>query len=426
MLRRLFLLSAAAAAVCAAQSGGFRAAVVKVDITPSESKWLAGYPPRQSTGVHDRIWHRVVALDDGRTQFFLVASDFCLFTPSVYDETAALLEKEAGIEPVRFWWSVTHTHSAPEVGPHGMARILLPKRYAHDWDRPYTAHVQRTLVDAVKQARAKLEPARLAVGTGFAMANINRRGMDDRGRVSLGLNPAGPTDRQIGLLRIERRDGSPMALVANYAMHGTALGPPNTLISGDAPGVVAAYVEEKLGIPVLYVNGAAGNLAPIYTVQPDFRAAHIDEFKVLLGDRIVAGSKRLPGATADVRLRAGQQVVHTERKPDFGWDETLKDYLPQSAPSAVRLPVRFLFINDDTAIYAAPVELFCEISNGIRGRSRFQHTFFFGYTNGWLGYLCTRKAYEEGGYEPGTAPFTEQVEDDFTQAVTTYLEGAAR
>jgi neutral ceramidase len=50
-----------------------------VDITPSTSKWLAGYPARQSNGVHDRLFHRIVALDDGHTQFFLVASDLCLF-----------------------------------------------------------------------------------------------------------------------------------------------------------------------------------------------------------------------------------------------------------------------------------------------------------------------------------------------------------
>ena len=56
----------------------------------------------------------------------------------------------------------------------------------------------------------------------------------------------------------------------------------------------------------------------------------------------------------------------------------------------VRLPVRFLKINEDIAIWSAPVELFCEISNEIRDRSPFPYTFYFGYTNGWLGYLLYR------------------------------------
>src|SRR5690348_2261801 len=60
-----------------------RASAVKVDITPAQSQWLMGYDPRRSTGVHDKIYHRVVAMDDGTTQFYLVASDLCLFSPTV-------------------------------------------------------------------------------------------------------------------------------------------------------------------------------------------------------------------------------------------------------------------------------------------------------------------------------------------------------
>ncbi len=34
----------------------FRAAVVKVDITPDNPQMLLGYQARQSTGVHDKIY----------------------------------------------------------------------------------------------------------------------------------------------------------------------------------------------------------------------------------------------------------------------------------------------------------------------------------------------------------------------------------
>ena len=77
--------------------------------------------------------------------------------------------------------------------------------------------------------------------------------------------------------------------------------------------------------------------------------------------------------------------------------------------TAVRLPVRFLRLND-TVIWAAPVELFCEIAMAVRNQSPFAHTFYFGYTNGWLGYLPTAQAFGEGGYEPRTSPFTTKAE----------------
>src|ERR1039458_7305927 len=61
----LFPLGILVACAVMAPAAEFSASAVKVDITPSASKWLAGYPARQSTGVHDRLYHRIVAMDDG-------------------------------------------------------------------------------------------------------------------------------------------------------------------------------------------------------------------------------------------------------------------------------------------------------------------------------------------------------------------------
>jgi len=244
----------------------------------------------------------------------------------------------------------------------------------------------------------------------------------------LGLNPYGPVDSQIGLLRLETADGKPMALIANYAMHGTVLGPSNTLITGDAPGIVADYVEEKLGVPMLYINGAAGNIAPIYTVYPDFVSGHLSEFRVLLGDRILEANRQLGTTTSQVKLSLGEQLVETPRKAGLGWTNDLADYSETSNTGAaiVRLPVRFLTINNDIAIWAAPVELFCEIAIDVRSRSPFPYTFYFGYANGWLGYLPTREEFAHGGYEVNTSPYTDAAGEDLARAVETYLAGTGR
>ena len=382
----------------------FRAAVVKVDITPTTPQWLMGYGPRQSTGVRDKIYHRIAALDDGGTQTFIVASELCLFSPTVYDDVTATLKKELGLEPRQLWWTVTHSHSTPEVGPPGMYDVLLKGRSDHPWNRDYCEFVKAALVAGIRDARARLAPARIAIGTGFSRANINRRARDADGKISLGLNPDGPADRQIGLLRIERPDGSPLGLIANYAMHGTVLAGSMLQVSGDGPGVVSSYVEEKIGAPLLYINGAAGNLAPIYTVQ-DLAKSHIGEFRVLLGDK----------------------WIETPRRADLGWSEELAAYGAKSPAGVdlVRIPVRALRIND-TILWGSPVELFCEIALRVRADSPFRHNFFFGYSNGWLGYLPTAEAFRDGGYEPRTSPFTAQVERDYTEGVMAFLQGVPR
>jgi len=64
--------------------GAFRASAVKVDITPKTPQWLMGYGPRTSTGVHDPIFHRIVAMDDAAQMGIVhrprqVLHDLCRF-----------------------------------------------------------------------------------------------------------------------------------------------------------------------------------------------------------------------------------------------------------------------------------------------------------------------------------------------------------
>jgi len=401
----------------------FRASVVKVDITPKTPQWLMGYGPRLSTGVHDPIFHQIVAMDDGMTQFFLISSDLCIFSPAVYDDAMQRLQRETGIEARNVWWTVTHTHAGPEVGPPGMYDVLLAGRSDHEWNREYAEFTVASLIQGIKDARARLAPARLGIGTGSSAANINRRARDVDGTISLGLNPDGPVDRQIGLIRLDKPDGAPLALIANYAMHGTVMGGQFTQISGDGPGTVAAYVERKLGVPMLYVNGAAGNIAPIYSVYPNPKSAHLSEFSVLLGDRILEANRLLAAPAGEVRLQSLETFIETPRKAGLGWPAGLERYA--SKDGQVRIPVRYLRLND-TVLWAAPVEMFCELAFAVRNASPFRHTFFFGYTNGWLGYLPTAKAFEEGGYEPKTSPFTPRAEGDVTRQVITFLQGLGR
>ncbi|WP_339710642.1 neutral/alkaline non-lysosomal ceramidase N-terminal domain-containing protein [uncultured Kriegella sp.] len=406
----------------------FLASVSKVNITPESPQWLLGYGPRKSSGIHDSIYHRIVAMDDGINKFVLVSSDICVLSPAEYDRIATKIENKYGVGPLNFWWTVTHTHSAPEVGPPGLPAVFMGDRYQHEANSAYTTQVAEKLLKGISQALENLEPARLGVGWGFSRANINRRAINVDGKASLGMNPDGAVDRRIGLLRLDREDGGTLALISNYAIHGTVLGGENLKISGDAPGIVSEYVEKKIGAPVLFINGAAGNIAPIYSTYPTPESGHLKQFRVLLGDKILEANQNILSTTNVVRLNSGATVVETPRKIGLGWPSDLVNYTrtTTNGKKMVRLPVRFLKINDDVAIWSAPLELFNEISTEIRNRSPFPFTFYFGYTNGWLGYLPTASAWEHGGYEVETVcPFTPIAAKNLTEAVLGYLEGEA-
>ena len=323
--------------------------------------------------------------------------------------------------------------SGPFLGPVGLLEVFRPQWIAELGVNPnpeYSKWAKEQLLEGVERALNQLEPARLGVGTGWSLANINRRPKDVNGKAFFGKNPEGPVDRQIGLIRIERADGSPLALVAKYAMHGTVMGRYIHLISGDAPGIVAEYVEQRWGAPVLYVHGAAGNLSPIHEhldfegeKQRERNRKALMHFRVL-GDRILKATERIL-CTGSVKLQATQTVVETPLKQGVTWPDTLADYhrVTASGNSVVRLPMRFLKVGEEALIWALPVELFAEIVLAVRQQSPYPHTFFFGYCNGLWGYLPTAQAFGEGGYEPTTTLFTDGAEGDVIRAVVEFLQG---
>src|SRR5690554_1964564 len=409
-----------------AHSQSFRSAVVKKNITPEDSQHLLGYGARKSTGVYDSIYHRIMVMDDGSREFYLVSSDICLVSPSEYDRVQAMVVKEFGIEGKQFWWSVTHTHSAPEVGPPGLPEVFLGNRYEHQFDTAYTNFAVRQLLAGIREARTKMKPSRLGVGWGYSQANINRRARDIDGNTRLGMNPDGPVDRRIGILKIVEQDtDKPIALISNYAIHGTVMSGANLLISGDVQGIVSEYVEEQTGAPMLFINGAAGNIAPIYSVYPSPAAGHLYEFKQLLGKKIIDAQDKIIADRNQIQFEFGELVMRTPRKEGLTWTEDLSEYNEETrdGKNLVLLPLKFMKIDRDIGIWAAPLELFCEISNEIRDRSPFAYTFYYGYTNGWLGYLLTEEEVGYGGYEPSVSPYSPEAGRQLVETVSAYLEG---
>src|SRR5687768_390378 len=99
----MFLLVILAALFESTATAEFRASAVKIDITPSTVQPLLGYGARNSTGVHDPLFHRIAALDDGKIQFFLVSTDVALTSPSFFDDFCAELKQETGIEGHQVW-----------------------------------------------------------------------------------------------------------------------------------------------------------------------------------------------------------------------------------------------------------------------------------------------------------------------------------
>jgi hypothetical protein len=299
---------------------------------------------------------------------------------------------------------------------------------------PYLANLVHLLAGAVAMARANPVPCRLGFGQGEARIGINRRERTSDGRIILGQNPAGPVDPRVAVLRVDGADGRPLAAVLNYACHPVSLHWRCTHISADFPGTARRLVEEQTGATCLFLQGAAGNINPLLMgwdwthlgrlgLPLGAEAARV-YWSITPGDEAAAGGLALARSRLElppllpISVAAGREQVaalEEERRrlldaddPGALWWTELRlerarrglEALQGGAPvPPVAAELAALRLGREIGLVTAPGEIFTEIGQSIVARSPFPHTLYAGYTDGTIGYVPTRAAHGEGGYE---------------------------
>ena len=291
------------AAPASAPSPSLRAGAARVDYTPQ-----AGALPRNFRGVLDPIYVRTVVLDNGGARAALVTIDAGAIPTPLFQKVSARAQRELGIAPENLLLSATHTHSVPfRLGDE----------------------VEEKIMQGLRESVARLQPARVAYGTGVSHINVNRDRIDPRtGRWWEGPNYEGASDKTVAVVRFETPQGVPIAVYANYAVHAVLTGTLD-LISGDIPGATSRYVEEALGgnAVVLWASGAAGDQNPVYFNQTyelrDIRIADYARRGQDISNAMPPGGEGLDRANPRVTLLMKQQEQMTNSMGQMLGEEIL-------------------------------------------------------------------------------------------------------
>lgn len=129
---------------------------------------------------------------------------------------------------------------------------------------------------AIREATSQMTPSKAGIGVGYeTRISENRRvtlhdGSETDMRRAYSMTKdsdvarTGPIDPEVGILKIERYDGTPLAVVYNFACH-PIMNPPSKGNSADFPGFSSALIEEALGQSTMafFVQGCAGDINPI-------------------------------------------------------------------------------------------------------------------------------------------------------------------
>lgn len=261
----------------AVESGQLRVGAAKVDITPPGDELPSHY-----RSVHDPIYARAIVLDNQHTKAVLIGVDVVMLLEGLYTELTQQIVTQVGCPVENILMAATHTHASPGIGPGGFSKVLTPL------DAQHAERVKRGIFEAVCQADAHLEPARVGYGTGLFYMNVNRDAVHPDTRTWYqGPNVDGPSDKTVAVIKFESLSGELLAVFINYAMHANMMFMRNE-ISGGFPGATSRYIEEVYDekAVAIWTAGAGGDQNPLYLrlAEPAIAAQKLPQYVAAGGD----------------------------------------------------------------------------------------------------------------------------------------------
>ena len=256
-MRTIIVIAMLAGSMEAAE---LRAGVAKADLDPPVGIPMAGYgPDRLSKGMLDPVEARVLALSDGSRTIALITLDLCFtFDEKYMDQIRADVRPACRRGDL---FHASHTHSGPTYS-------AAPQAVEHA-----VPHIERGYSET---AAAAMVPVQIGNGWGQTYIGFNRRYVDTEGALQMfwrnetKVSTTYPVDPTVGVIRIDRRDGTPLAILVNYACHPVILGPDSFNYSADYPGEMRRVVEQAMGNSSMafFLQGAPGDINPYYDKTP--------------------------------------------------------------------------------------------------------------------------------------------------------------
>jgi neutral ceramidase len=380
-------------------NSNLRAGVAKVDITPADvvAITVSGHH-RQVTGVRDPLRAGVLILDDGETRAAIVTLD----TIGAWDDMVKLaresIARETGVPATNIMIAASHNHSGP-----GYAENM---RWASELIKKLTA--------AAKEAAGSMRTVTIGYGEDRIGFGINRRKVID-GRAVVRLNPDGPNDPRVKVLRFD--DGAsltPMAVMMHAVCHpcfftwGDKGSPPYPKgypkMTADFPGEAQSFVEMVYGqkTAALFLQGCAGDIRPNLPGYP-YRCA--DEADIQWAGRDLGGAvtralaysvtrEKLRERESFYQIRVASEVIDLPGKEG-----------PVSAELMAMKVGPFLLL---TMPGEPMVEYGFKLEKAIADRAI---PVIVGYANGNIGYIATAEAHPVGGYEPNRSRLQPEAEE---------------
>lgn len=411
---------------------GWKAGVAKINITPTESLWLAGYGARQrpSQGVISDLWIKALALQDISGQrSVLVTMDLEEIPRAISERIKGKLNDQFGLTTAQVVLNVSHTHSSPVLEDFG--DIYSLDSIQKNRIKLYTHELIEKVIMLVDNALKAFEPVKLYSGNGIARFQVNRRNNNE-----LKLNPLtaleGPNDYAVPVIKVVNRSGKLMAVAFGYACHNTVLD--DYKWSGDYAGFAQEEVEKNHpGAVALFFQGCGGDLNPL----PRKKVVLAQQYGRTLSSAVEAVLAE-PMRELSAELRYSYKEISLPLSPPPTMEDLLKTLEKFSGyqkrwaarqieilrkehelPSAYPFPIQIWQLGEQVMMMLGGEPV---VEYAVKLKEMFgQDIFVLGYSNDVMAYIPSASIINEGGYEGASSVMTTYLPSTWDTTIETII-----
>ena len=433
-----------------------KAGFAKIDVTPPLGSTMAGYfLERHAEDILDPIQLVALAANDGENTVLLITADFLGMWDKWATEIRNLICKETGVPAEHIAIHCLHQHTSVKIGYN---LHLYEEGYPGDFhDNIYYEMLYRKFVDVAKMAINDMCEAEMSVAKGQTAEEISfvrRYRTKDGGiktcpsrRIVDELDGfAGEADNTVRLVKFTRNGAKDIALV-NFSTHPDVIG--GKKFSADWPGFVRRLTETDIqNVNCIVVNGAQGDTNHINVFakngvrsgyeHSEYMGRIITDVVLNMWDKTeqkavtkVSGQVQKRYVRTNIsRIDDVEECQKLKKAYQEGEDvlqsldergETFRISALHTQPLFQMIPISVIGIGE-VAIVGFGGEPFTQYAKDAREAAPEFFVICSCITNGNSGYLPTKDAFGDGGYESRRTDFTIELADILHKAVGEMLE----
>ncbi len=387
-------------------------------ITPTTLVWLAGYGMKRVPygKIHD-LYVKVMTLTDKDGKVVVLATtDNQGMSHTVYESIYQKVHQRYRISRENFMVTFSHNHSGPRLTddlrdyyPVEEEQEKLVAEYS-DW-------MGDQVVEAVGEALANPQSARLFKGEGLCTFAVNRRENKEsevEEMIATGKKLKGPVDHYVPVLAIRGEAGNLISVLFGYACHPTTIS--FNAWGGDYPGFAQINLEDKHpGTAAMFFNACGGDQNPLPRRKLELCKKYgkmlSDAVEEVLDSEMEPISSAVSSAFEYVNLGYEEMVTRGKLIPIAEGESALNARwarrMIQKIDDGVKFreyypyPVQAWKFGDELLLIGIGGEAVVDYSLRFKKEYIKQTTWVCGYANEMAAYMPSRRVWEEGGYEGG-------------------------